>query len=338
MEPVVPGVTVTLKDVAVASGVSLSTASRALDDRGNAPRSATADRVRKVAEELGYRRNSFASNLRRGQTQTIGVLVPRLSDAVMALMFEEIERAAAARGYFAMVATCGDDPQDERKSAETLLARNVDGLILATARVEDDLPKYLRETGIAHALVLRTDGLSPSALGDDEVGGYLAIRHLQDLGHEKIAVLTGPEFTSTGKARLVGARRAFQEAGVACPENWMVFAGYGIQSGYAAGTKLLAGNDKSRPTAIFAANDNLAMGVMTAAKEQGLTVGERISLVGYNDIPQSALLPTPLSSIRVPLEQIASQAIDLIVRPTKDQVIRKFMPTLIPRASSARAR
>ncbi|TAP25651.1 LacI family DNA-binding transcriptional regulator [Arthrobacter sp. S41] len=338
MEPVIPSAAVTLKDVAVASGVSLSTASRALDDRGNAPRSATADRVRKVAEELGYRRNSFASNLRRGHTQTLGVLVPRLSDTVMALMFEEIERAAAARGYFAIVATCGDDPEDERKSAQTLLDRSVDGLILATARVEDELPKYLRDTGIAHALVLRTDGLSPSALGDDEVGGYLATRHLLDLGHEKITVITGPAFTSTGTARLAGAHRALAEAGISTPEPWMVSAGYGIKSGYSAGEKLLNKKPNNRPTAIFAANDNLAMGVMAVAKEQNLVVGEDISLVGYNDIPQSELLPTPLTSVRIPLEQIASKAIDLIVSPVKGPEIRKFMPTLIPRASSGKAK
>jgi len=336
MEPTVPNVPVTLKDVAVASGVSLSTASRALDERGTPSQSATAERVRKVAEELGYRRNAFASNLRRGQTRTLGVLVPRLSDTVMALMFEEIERAASSRGYFAIVATSGDDPNDERKAAETLLDRSVDGLILATSRIDDDLPKYLREASVSHALVLRTDGVSPSALGDDEVGGYLAVRHLLDLGHEDIAVVTGPAFTSTGTARLAGARRALSEAGVTVNEQWMLLAGYGIRSGFDAGQELLKKKSGLKPTAIFAANDNLAMGVMAAAKEQDLVIGGNLSLVGYNDIPQSALLPTPLTSVRVPLEQIASKAIDLIVSPANGQEIRKFMPTLIPRASSGK--
>lgn len=190
MEPASPGTIVTLKDVAAASGVSISTASRALDERIMS-RSAAAAHVRKVAEELGYRRNSFASSLRRGETRTLGVLVPRLSDTVMALMFEELERAASSRGYFAMVATSGDDPDDEKRAAETLLDRNIDGLILATARLDDELPRLLRQRKVPHALVLRTDGVSPSALGDDEVGGYLAVRHLLDLGHRDIAVVTG---------------------------------------------------------------------------------------------------------------------------------------------------
>ncbi|WP_285242319.1 LacI family DNA-binding transcriptional regulator [Pseudarthrobacter sp. fls2-241-R2A-127] len=334
MEPAAPGMPVTLKDVAAASGVSISTASRALDDRGNAPRSAAAAHVRKVAEELGYRRNSFASSLRRGETRTLGVLVPRLSDTVMALMFEELERAAASRGYFAMVATSGDDPDDERRAAETLLDRNVDGLILATARLDDELPRLLRQRGVAHALVLRTDGVSPSSLGDDEVGGYLAVRHLIDLGHRDIAVVTGPAFTSTGTARLEGARRALAEAGIEPRDEWLIAAGYGIENGYTAGEALLAKAPGGRPTAIFAANDNIAMGVMAAAHRHGIAIPEDLALVGYNDIPLSARLPTPLSSVRVPLAQIAATAIDLIVNPAAEPRIRRSMPTLIPRQSS----
>jgi len=334
MEPAAPGPSVTLRDVAAASGVSLSTASRALDERGTQSRSAAAQHVRKVAAELGYRRNSFASSLRRGETRTLGVLVPRLSDTVMALMFEELERAAADRGYFAMVATSGDDPEEERRAAETLLDRNVDGLILATARLDDELPRRLRERGVAHALVLRTDGVSPSAVGDDDVGGYLAVRHLIDLGHREIAVVTGPSFTSSAVGRLAGARRALDEAGINPPEEWLVAAGYGIENGLSAGESLLGENAGKRPTAVFAANDNIAMGIIAAAQRSHIAVGQDLALVGYNDTPLAARLPTPLSSVRVPLSQIASTAIDLLVNPGKEPTIRKSVPTLIPRESS----
>lgn len=332
MEPTAPGAIVTLKDVAAASGVSISTASRALDERTTS-RSAAAVHVRKIAEELGYRRNSFASSLRRGETRTLGVLVPRLSDTVMALMFEELERAASSRGYFAMVATSGDDPGDERRAAETLLDRNVDGLILATARLDDNLPRLLRERGVAHALVLRTDGVSPSALGDDELGGYLAVRHLLDLGHRDIAVVTGPDFTSTANARLAGARRATEEAGIELSEPWTIAGGYGIENGFNAGEQLLG--PKRRPTAIFAANDNIALGIMAAAHRQNLRIGPDLSLVGYNDTPLSARLPTPLTSVRVPLDHIARTAIDLITDHATEPRVRKSPPTLIPRESTA---
>ncbi|MGP6170416.1 LacI family DNA-binding transcriptional regulator [Microbacterium sp. A204] len=325
---------VTLKDVAAASGVSVSTVSRILDDRTPSSRSATAQRVRSVADELGYRRNVFASGLRRGATGTIGVLVPRLTDNVMALMFEAIERAARSRGAFAVVATCGDDPDDERRATETLLGRNVDGLILATARLDDTLPASLRERGVPHALVLRTDGQSSSALGDDEAGGYFAVRHLIDLGHRNIAVITGPWFTSSARDRLAGARRALDEAGLEFPEQRVVSTGYGIESGNEAAARLLV-DEAEQITAIFAANDNLAIGAMTAVGAAGLAVGSDVSIVGYNDIPLAGMLPVPLTTVRTPFDQIAASALDLLESANPDAQTTRTLPTLIPRSSTA---
>lgn len=323
---------VTLKDVAAASGVSISTVSRVLDDRIPPSRSSTAEKVRRIADELGYRRNMFASGLRRGATATTGVLVPRLTDHVMALMFEAIERTARVRGSFAVVATCGDDPAEERRATETLLDRNVDGLVLATARLDDTLPASLRERGVPHALVLRTDGVSPSALGDDEAGGYFAARHLVDLGHREVAVITGPWFTSSARDRLAGARRALAEGGIELSEERVISTGYGIESGHVAGRRLLA-DVAMRPTAIFAANDNLAIGVVAAASAAGLTIGRDVSVVGYNDIPLAAMLPVPLTSVRTAFDQIAASALDLLGGSA--ETLTRALPTLIPRASTA---
>lgn len=325
---------VTLRDVAQASGVSVSTVSRILDDRMPASRSETAQRVRRIAEELGYRRNVVASSLRRGATATIGVLVPRLTDTVMALMFQAIERAAGQRGYFAVVATCGDEPEDERRATETLLDRNVDGVVLATARLDDELPASLRARDLPHVLVLRTDRISPSSLGDDETGGYLATRHLIDLGHRDIAMVTGPWFTSSARDRRAGAERALREAGIPVDDERMLSVGYGIDDGIQAGERLLDRAD--RPTAVFAANDNLAVGVLTAASSRGLRIGPDLSIIGYNDIPLVSRLPVPLTSVRTPFEQIAATALELLLAPGgSGSDIRLAMPTLIPRASTA---
>lgn len=326
---------VTLRDVAEESGVSVSTVSRILDDRGTPSRTATATKVRAAAERLGYRRNVFASNLRRGATGTIGVLVPRLTDAVMALMFEAIERAARRQGYFAVVATCGDDADAERRATETLLDRGVDGLILATARIDDSLPASLRERGIPHVLVLRTDGVSPSALGDDETGGYLAVRHLLDLGHRDIAVVTGPWFTSSGQDRLRGAQKALAEAGIDLPDGRVISTGYGVDAGSEAGYTLLRA--EARPTAIFAANDNLAIGIIGAARNLGILPGQDLSIVGYNDIPLASRLPTPLTSVATSFDQIATTALDQLLSPQPAGVpIKRALPSLIPRASTSR--
>jgi LacI family transcriptional regulator len=326
---------VTLRDVAEATGVSISTVSRVLDSRSTSSRSATAVRVRQIAEELGYRRNMSASGLRRGSTGTIGVVVPRLSDTVMAMVFEALERAARSHGHFAVVATSGDDPADERTAAETLLDRNVDGLILASARLDDQLPASLRERHVPHALVVRTDGTSPSALGDDETGGYLAVRHLIDLGHTDIAVVTGPDFASTARDRLAGARRALIEAGLDLPADRIIGRGYRIENGAEAGGTLFSRPSKERVTAVFAANDNLALGIIAAAQRAGVSIGSDVALVGYNDIPLAQLLPVPLTSVKVPFDQIAESALRMLLAPeTQPGHVTRALPTLMPRASS----
>lgn len=328
-----PGKSVTMQDVAKAAGVSVSTVSRILDERLPPSRSEAAERVKKVAQELGYRRDILASSLRRGGSGTIGVLVPRLSDTVMALLYEAISRAAAQNGYFAIVATSGDDPASEQAAAESLLDRRVDGLILATSRLDDVLPSILRERGIPHALVLRTDGISPSSVGDDEQGGYLATRHLLDLGHRKIGLIAGPSFASSACDRKGGFEKAMHEAKVEIRNEWVIESGFGIESGEAAGLKMLSGADK--PTAIFAVNDNLAIGAMSAAHQYGLAIGKDISLVGYNDIPLVSRLPVPLTSVYIPLDYIASQAVDLLLSPPKDEAfIRRAVPSLMPRLST----
>jgi LacI family transcriptional regulator len=311
--------------------------SRALDDRLPGSKGATAERIRELAASLGYRRNAYASGLRRGATGTIGVLVPRLTDVVMAMLFESLERAAKAKGYFAVVATCGDDQADEQRATETLLDRNVDGLVLATARLDDVLTTSLRERQVPHVLALRSDRTSPSVLGDDETGGYLAVRHLLDLGHREIAMIMGPSFASSAVDRVAGARRAFTEAGLDLPESQIRSGSYSLEEGYRAGADLI---DTVAPSAIFAANDNLAIGALRAAHERGLTPGSDISIVGYNDIPLASRLPVPLTSVHTPFDQIAGAAIDLLLSGDEpaDGYVERIMPTLIPRASTAAPR
>lgn len=324
---------VTLRDVAERAGVSVSTVSRALDERMPTSKSASAARIREIAQQIGYRRNVFASSLRRGETAMLGVVVPRLTDAVMALMFEAIERASRKRGHYAVVATSGDDPDDERLAVERLLDRNVDGLILANARIDDSLPAMLRSQKVRHSLVLRTDGVSPSSLGDDFQGGYFAVRHLLDLGHRSIAIVTGPDFTSSANDRVAGARAAAAEARVEIRDDNVIFAGYGVDAGIDSGKRLLESD--TPPTAIFAANDNLAIGISTVAAHAGKTLGHNLSIVGYNDIPLAEKLPVPLTTVRVPFDQIAETGVGLLFDEQGMAPVHKALPVLIPRRSTA---
>lgn len=327
---------VTLKDVATAAGVSISTASRILDERLPTSRSASAQRVKEAAARLGYRRDAAASALRRGDTGTVGVLVPRLSDTVMALLFEAIFSAAAARGLFALVSVCGDDSAAEARAVDSLLARRVDGLVLATARLDDPLPSSLRDRQVPHVLALRTDGVSPSSVCDDELGGYLATRHLLDLGHTAIAVLPGPDFTSTAQQRLAGYHRAMAEAGLDAPQTRIRHCGFGYTAGREAAAAVLSQSPET--TAVFAANDRLAMGTLAAASALGRRVPEELSVVGYNDTPVAAQLAVPLTTVHVPFDLIAVGALDLLAAQTagtgEQPADRVAVPTLIPRRSA----
>ena len=326
----------TMRDVARAAGVSVSTVSRVLDERLPTSRSASAEKIRQVARELGYRRDYVASSLRRGDTGTLGVLVPRLTDAVTAMLFEEIARAAARRGYFAIVATCGDSKDQEKNAVESLLDRRVDGLIMSTCRLDDPLPQTLRERDVPHVLALRTDGFSPSSVGDDELGGYLATRHLIDLGHRDIGLIGGPDLASNARNRRKGFERAMQEAGLRIEAEWCCHSDFNIASGELQGMKILS--QPHRPSALFAVNDELAIGVLAAAHQQGLVIGEDLSLVGYNDIPLVSRLPVALTSVRTPLEHIASNAVDMLLNPEINNNMRITTPSLIPRKSTASPR
>ncbi|SHK89059.1 LacI family transcriptional regulator [Nocardiopsis flavescens] len=325
----------TIHDVARLAGVSTSTVSRVLDPRVPPSRSPAAARVRSAADSLGYTPHSIAASLRRQGTETIGVLVPRLTDTVMAITYEEVARACQARGYFAMVATTGDRPESERAAADSLLRRRVDGLVLSTARTGDPFLAELRERGTPHTLVLRTDGHSPSSLGDDELGGYLAARHLLDLGHRDVACVAGPAHTSSAAGRRAGYLRALAERGITPRPEWVIGSEFSMEAGEEAARALLDGD--ARPTAVFAVNDNTAVGVMSTALRRGLDVPGDLSIVGYNDIPLADRLPLPLTTMRVPFRDIAADAVDLLLSPPGEgeESVRVRPPTLIPRASTA---
>ena len=327
---------VTLLDVAAAAGVSKSTVSRILDERLPRSESATAQRVRRVAADLGYQRDLSAANLRRGKTMTIGVVVPRLTDTVMAMLYEAIAHACRRQGQFAIVATTDDDPQADRAAAEALLQRRVDGLVLATARKDDDFPDQLAARGVPYVLALRTDGHSLSSTGDDTLGGYLATRHLLDLGHRRIGLIAGPQYASSAVGRTEGYRQAMTEADVAVDPSWVIESTFGIESGSATARKLMTLDEP--PTAVFAVNDNTAIGALSTFAAMGMSVPDDVSLVGYNDIPIVSRLSRPLTTVRVPFEQIATAALELLQDAPQDarDRVRTATPTLIPRRTTAR--
>lgn len=328
---------VTLHDVARAAGVSKSSVSRMLDERLPKSDSEKAQRVRRIAREMGYVRDVSAASLRRGSPGMIGVIVPRLTDTVMAMLYEALARAAARAGQFTIVATTNDEPDADRRAADALLRRGVDGLIVSTARQDSTFTAELSARGVRHVLALRHGGDSLASIGDDRLGGYLATRHLIDLGHRDIALLTGPDYATSARGRVEGYRRAMEEANIPVRPERLMPSNFSIESGAEAAARLLALNP--RPTAIFAVNDNTAIGVLSTLTQHNVSVPDEISLVGYNDIPIVSRLPTPLTTVRVHFDQIATAALELFLADdvADSDRIRIVEPTLIPRRSTARA-
>src|SRR5210317_2525987 len=195
---------------------------------------------------------------RRGLFRSI---VPRLTDTVMAMLYESLTRAAARAGLFTIVAATEDDPDAVRHSADILLRRGADGLILATARTNDVVTRELAEKGVPYVLTLRTDEHSPASVGDDKLGGYLATRYLIDLGHRRIGLISGPDYASSAVGRRQGYLQAMQEAGLEINDKWIVGSSFSIDAGVQATDTLMS--LKNRPTAVFAVNDNTAIGAMS---------------------------------------------------------------------------
>jgi LacI family transcriptional regulator len=305
----------TLNEIAKLTGVHVSTVSRVL--RQQEPPDGWSDaalNIRRVAEQLGYRTNLMAASLRTRQTRIIGVVMSRLSDTVMASMYEAMEAAASASGYQILLSSPPDSEDAQRRGVELLLSRQVDGIILASVhrpahRVFDFAAGH--RTPI---LLMNRHGDSvgrPTITCDDRRGGYLAARHLLDLGHRRIGVVAGPSHASTANDRVVGVCEALREAGIHQPAELIVNSDFDVEGGLSAGQRLLSLRD--RPTAIFAVGDVAAIAVMRIAREMGLTLPEDLSVVGYNDIALSSILPVPLTTIRSPHAEMGRLSLERLL-------------------------
>ena len=293
---------VTLRDIAREAGVSVTSASRALHGvtgSARAPAAETAARVRAAAARLGYSRDQLAGGLRTRRSRLLGMLVPRLSDYVLATIYEGVEEAAGLAGYSTVVANTHDDPDEQRTRAEVMLDHRVEGLIIGDASGRGDLLDDLERRGVPFVLVSRRTGRFPSATGDDLAGGRMVAEHLLDRGHERAAVLAGERYASTGSDRTRGFLERWSAAGRTVPADRVVHGPFDVAGGRQAMQRVLD-TSGPLPTAVFAVNDFAAIGAMGALRDAGLHVGRDVALVGYNDVPAAAELPIPLSTVATP--------------------------------------
>lgn len=329
---------VTIRDVAQAAGVHVSTVSRALDPEKRKLISEEVLRtVEEAARQLGYRPNRAASSLRTGRTHTIGVLVPDMTNAVFPPMLQGIEASAAARGYFVLVAHAAD-ARIGQAVAERMLAQRVDGIVMASAVRDDPLVDYLHRSGVHAVLVNRADetGRLPAVVGDDRLAMKLAVDHLVQQGHRRIAHLAGPQRVPTGVARRQGLEQALHDQGLAV-FGMVECTSYSRDAGRTA-TRSLLDRAGDRPDAIVCANDLLALGAYDELRRAGLRVPQDISITGHNDMPLVDLVNPPLTTVRLPhrefgwrAAELLFSALDGVIDAVSTVVLR---PELIARSST----
>ena len=332
---------VTLRDVAKRAGVHLSTASRALDP---AKRHLIADavvlKIAAIADKLGYRRDPIAASLRTRRSKLVGVIVPDIANPVFSPIIAAITETLGAAGYSTIVADGGQDQKRQSALVGELMARRVDGLVLATVRRDDPILKECLNEGLPVVLVNRADDSDrvSSVVTDDRAGMRLAVEHLIDLGHRQIGHVAGPAHISTGYLRRQGFEDAMTARGLKFPAGAIVEAtAYEREAGEAATVQLL--KDNPELTAIAAANDLLALGVYRALVAAGLSCPRDISVVGHNDMPLADMVEPPLTTIRIGPREMGHDAARLMIARIQEPeaAVKRIVlsPSLVVRASTA---
>lgn len=323
----------TIRDVARAAGVSIATVSHALS--GKRPVSApTRRRIHAAATRLGYRPSPVAAAMITKRTRALGVAVPDIVNPFFGAVVSAAERAAAARGYSVVFASCELDPRLEAASVRALTDGRVDALVYlaGTAKAND----ALGELEIPLVAVDEAPRWLPRRASivtvDNEEGGRLVGAHLAELGHVDVAAIPGPRGLPTARARLSGFRSVFPQLG----RSRVRAAEYTREAGRTAARALLAA--EPAVTALFCGNDLIAYGAVEAARELGREVPKDLSIVGFDDVFVSSLLTPPLTTIRQPADLIGKEAselaIDLIEGHTAGPERRTFPVELVVRSST----
>jgi len=309
----VPGIPIEgLKQLAERTGLSVSTVSRILNGKAESARisPATSQRVLEEARKQGIVINTVARGLRLRTTQTLGLLIPDISNPFFAALARQVERASRARNFSVLLGDSEEDAEIEGHNARLMQSRQVDALIVAPVGGRHE---HLRSLAASLPLILVDRVLPqldvPSVSADNATGAALAVEHLVAAGHRRIGCIQGLPASSANAARVGGFRAAIAAAGLDLPEGWIVGDDYSIGSAQAAARRLLSADQ--RPTAIVALGNLLALGVLHAARELGLSVPQDLSLIGFDDQPWVEWISPPLTTVVQPVESLGSTAMAL---------------------------
>ena len=308
---------VTMRDVARHAGVSIATVSHVINETRPVSNELR-DRVLDSMDHLGYQPNTIARALRSKHSNTIGLIVPDGRNPFFAEVAQGIEEVSLEHEYSLILCDSGNDLGKVLIHTKNLSAKRVDGIIFTTSGDDFEDINSLIEENIA-VLVIDLDA-SPIAadavLFDNFKGGRLAAQHLLELGHRRIACITGPSRQSLRRDREKGYSSALSDAGILEDGSLVREGDFQPSSGYNHALDLLSGPDP--PSAIFACNDLMAMGALRAAREVGLEVPAQLSIIGFDDIYLSAFTTPTLSTIRLPKREMGRLAGQILLRRIQD--------------------
>ena len=326
---------VTLKDVAKAAGVSYATVSRALSGSSQISRS-TRERIVRLCDEMGYTGNYVARSMVRRKTDLIGLVVPAIENEFMSQLAYHVEMSVRSRGYNIMLCDSEPDLQQEERAIKLLLGRMVDGILIVpqSPATYEKLQGYLNQSPMVFLSENLRDQPQSYVAIDNSRGTFLGTEYLYRLGHREILYF-GCRDSTTHRLRAEGYQRACQKFGLRERILHSEFPRSSIENGYQMAKALF-----EKPidyTAIFASTDSNALGIMKAADEHGIRIPDQLSLIGFDNIPSTALPRIELTTIEQPKKAMAIQAVEMLLdkieKGTQGYVHQILLPTLVRRST-----
>lgn len=328
----------TIYDVSQLAGVSLATVSRVMNKNTNVS-DKTRQRVLDAMEKLGYRPNTFAQSLASNCSNSVGVLVSQLDGPYYGPMMAEIESSLRLENKHVIIAVGHSDAAQEKDSVEFLLDRGCDALILDVEAVSDEYLINLSKGPTPIVLINRyIEQISERCIYlQNEVGGYMATKHLIMQGHRHIAYISGPAKKHDAIERLVGHKRALSEANVEFTSALCFEGDYSEESGATGMTYLLQQRSKKPFTAVVCANDQMVSGAISVCLESGMRIPHDLSFVGYDNIPFARYISPKLTTVNNPIHEMGKMAALWLLKNLYNKNIdvnNVFMPELVIRESS----
>ncbi len=327
----------TIYEVSKLVGVSVATVSRVIN--GSARVSVkTRDKVHAAMAELNYRPNSIAQSLATRRSNCVGILVPQVHGPVFAAMLSEIEEELRNAGKFTIFATGLSEEIKEREAIRFLVSRNCDALIMHIDGLTDEFLREQMDNALPFVIMNRVvPGLEEKCISlDNERGGFDATKTLLDMGHRRIAYISGPLAWVDARARLDGHKRALASYGQEFDDRLFVESNFKEFGGSEAMSKLLRRGPSF--SAVVCANDEMAAGAMDAIRARGLSIPDDVSIVGFDNAPLSRYLYPKLTTVNYPIAEMGRMAARWVLRNVyedNDAKIRHvFRPTMVPRASA----